>query len=357
MDPISELEIQVHLDRILASPGFRSSERLQRFLRFTVERTLAGEAAQLKEYLVGRDVFDRGSTYDPRMDSIVRVEAQRLRRKLREYYQTHGSADSIRISLQAGSYVPGFTRPVRADTAGSRNSASPRPTDPRTVAVLPFLNLSPEPAQEYFCDGIAEDIVNALAWIPQLKIIGRTTFALKRSSTELHEIGAGLGAGTFVEGTVRKVGDILRISAKLVSFQTQQVSWSCMFDRQTEDLFAIGDEVASSIANALRATLNPDYDRKAFPTHLSPEQSLLPMPHSQNIDPPSATCDACQQGPSEWFIYLISKTGLIAKTGPTVAYHSRRCELCTKELIMSLVKNSTGPILISHWKPRLEVWL
>src|SRR6266446_2093914 len=77
--PISAEEVQHQLSRILASPGFRRSARLQRFLRLAVDRTLAGETGQLKEYIVGRDVFDRGAKYDPRLDSIVRVEAQRLR--------------------------------------------------------------------------------------------------------------------------------------------------------------------------------------------------------------------------------------------------------------------------------------
>jgi serine/threonine-protein kinase len=345
VDPISEFEIQTELHRILASPEFRSSERLRRFLRFAVERTLAGEAAQLKEYLVGREVFDRGSSYDPRTDSIVRVEAQRLRRKLREYYQAHGSADPIRISIQAGSYVPAFARPVRVDADGAENSASPGPPDPRTVAVFPFSNLSPEPNQEYFCDGIAEDIINALTPIPQFKVIARaTTLSLKRSTADLREMGSHLGAGTIIEGTVRKAGNVLRISAKLVSSETQQVLWSWAFDRPAQDLFAVGDEIARSIADALRATLGPDFHSKAFPTHLSPGQSLLPVYPSQNIDPHSAICEACQQRPSEWFIYLV------AKHGPADIYHSQRCELCTKKLILRLIKDSRASILISHWK-------
>jgi adenylate cyclase len=344
VDPISEFEIQTQLHRILASPGFRSSERLRRFLRFAVERTLAGEAAQLKEYLVGREVFDRSSSYDPRTDSIVRVEAQRLRRKLREYYQAHGSADPIWISLQAGSYVPAFGRPVRVDAAGAENSASPGPPDPRTVAVLPFSNLSPEPNQEYFCDGIVEDIINALTPIPEFKVIARTTtLSFKWSSADLREIGSRLGAGRIVEGTVRKTGNVLRISANLVSSETQQVLWSWVFDRPAQDLFSVGDEIARSIADALRATLGPDFHSKAFQTHLSPRQSLLPA-HSQNIDPPGAICEACQQRPAEWFIYLV------AKHGPVDTYHSKRCELCTKKLIMRLIKESRASILISHWK-------
>src|SRR5580704_11768068 len=112
--PVSDILDQ--LERILASKGFRSSVRLQRFLRLAVERTLAGETDQLKEYSVGRDVFDRGADYDPRLDSIVRVEARRLRAKLREYYRTAGAAESLTIHFPRGSYVPQFTR-------GSQNPA------------------------------------------------------------------------------------------------------------------------------------------------------------------------------------------------------------------------------------------
>jgi adenylate cyclase len=266
--PISAAEVQDQLSRILVSPGFRRSARLQRFLRLAVERTLAGETDQLKEYIVGRDVFDRGADYDPRVDSIVRVEAQRLRRKLREYYQTHGRADSILITLRPGSYAPAFARadhphsaPVPAD---AESLAAPARLDPRTVAVLPFSNLSPEPEQDYFCDGITEDIINALTAISELQVIGRTSmFALKPGPLDHHEIGARLGAGTIVEGTVRKAGDLLRVSVKIIESETRQALWSQVFDRETRDVFLIEDEIARSIAGTLRVTLGAGWSHKA----------------------------------------------------------------------------------------------
>ncbi len=249
--PISAAEVQDQLNHILASPGFRGSPRLQRFLRFAVERALAGEADQLKEYNVGRDVFDRGENYDPRVESIVRVEAQRLRRKLKEYYQTHGRTEPIVIAFEPGSYVPTFTRAVQAQFTVTL----PRP-DVRTVAVLPFSNLSPEPEQEYFCDGITEDIINALASIPELQVIGRTSmFALQGTPPDLREISARWGAGTIIEGTVRKAGELLRVSARIVDSETRQARWSQVFDRHTRDVFSIEDEIAGSIAETLRVTL------------------------------------------------------------------------------------------------------
>ena len=98
--------VRAQLERILGSAGFAASERLRRFLRYVVERSLAGEAGQLKEYVIGRDVFDRDEDYDPRLDSIVRVEAGRLRTKIDEYYHGPGRTDDVIIRLQRGSYAP-----------------------------------------------------------------------------------------------------------------------------------------------------------------------------------------------------------------------------------------------------------
>ncbi len=261
----SGAEVEAQLGRILASVVFRGSARLQRFLQVAVERTLAGEGDRLKEYAVGRDVFDRGADYDPRVDSIVRVEAQRLRRKLREYYQDDGRMDPVVISLPPGGYAPAFARPaqpgpVLARTEGARAEgerfAASAPPDSNTVAVLPFSNLSQEPEQQYFCDGITEDIINALTSIPELQVIGRTSmFALRRTAPDPREIGARLGAGTIIEGTVRKAGDVLRVSAKIIDAETRQARWSQVFDRKTTEVFRIEDEIARSIANTLRVTV------------------------------------------------------------------------------------------------------
>src|SRR5215472_14012307 len=103
---VPEAEVRQQLQRIVESDVFRRSARMERFLMVTAERALNGQPESVKEYTLGRDVFDRGENYDPRTDSIVRVEAQRLRRKLHEYYENHGSNDPILIEFRRGSYVP-----------------------------------------------------------------------------------------------------------------------------------------------------------------------------------------------------------------------------------------------------------
>ncbi len=100
--------VHAQLERILASDSFVNAGRLSRLLRFLVERTLDGHAGDIKEFLVGTEVFDRGPDYDPRLDSIVRVEMRRLRTKLDEYYAGPGVDDPIVIKARRGSYVPLF---------------------------------------------------------------------------------------------------------------------------------------------------------------------------------------------------------------------------------------------------------
>ena len=107
---VSAEAIRGQLDRILASPGFVHSDRMVRFLRFTVEQTIQGHADSLKESVLGMEVFDRTSSFDPRTDTIVRVEARRLRSKLKEYYETHGQHDAVLIEFPKGSYVPTFLK-------------------------------------------------------------------------------------------------------------------------------------------------------------------------------------------------------------------------------------------------------
>ena len=127
--PIPGPDVRAELDRILASKGFATAGRLSKLLRYVVEKTLAGETDQLKEYAVGIEVFERDDKYDPRLDSIVRVEAGRLRTRLDEYYNAEVSSSPVRISLPRGGYAAVFTRgepppPAAAAEHGCRGQAT-----------------------------------------------------------------------------------------------------------------------------------------------------------------------------------------------------------------------------------------
>lgn len=255
-------QVRAQLERIISSKPFIQSQRLCRFLRITVERTLDGEADQIKEYMLGRDVFDRDQSYDPRVDSIVRVEARRLRVKLRQYYQEFAGEDVVLIAFRKGSYVPVFR--FLKPSHGAANAPANSKTDPLTVAVLPFLNLSPDPDQDFFCDGMTEEILNALTTVPELNVVARTSvFHFKGQNADVREIGEKLGAGTVIEGSVRKADQLLRVSAKAIDAVKGVALWSGMFDREMKDVFAVQDEIARAIASALSASLAPAAERGA----------------------------------------------------------------------------------------------
>ena len=126
---ISAGSVQAQLEKILASEVLVHSERLRRFLRFTVQEVLQGRAQQLKESLLGNEVYDRKHFYDPRADPIVRVEAHRLRSKIKEYYETEGRKDSVLIQLPKGSYVPVFRKRESEGPEGDRRIAERRVRD------------------------------------------------------------------------------------------------------------------------------------------------------------------------------------------------------------------------------------
>src|SRR5260370_14822538 len=103
--------VQRHLQRVLESPGFARNERMSRFLRFVVEQQLNGRESELKESLIGIEVFGRKPGFDPQQDSTVRSEAARLRARLAEYYAGGGKGDTLVIELPKGGYTPRFRQP------------------------------------------------------------------------------------------------------------------------------------------------------------------------------------------------------------------------------------------------------
>ncbi len=144
----------------------------------------------------------------------------------------------------------------------------------QSIAVLPFVNMSPDPDQEYFSDGLSEEILNLLAKIPELKVIGRTSsFAFKGKNEDLRSIGEALDVNTLLEGSVRTSGDRVRITAQLINASDGAHIWSDSYDRTMTDIFAVQDDVAAAIIDALQIHVgaNPTRGR---PTE-SPEAYAL----------------------------------------------------------------------------------
>ena len=247
--------IREQLVRILNSGPFHQSQRRQRFLEYLVNETLAGRGERLKGYNIALEVFDRPATFDPTVDPLVRIEAARLREKLREYYGTDGQGDLIHIDLPKGTYTPQIEfrqeyspRIAREKVSATQEVSSTVPS----VAVLPFDDLSADQNLAYLGDGVAEDIITALSRFPDLVVVARgSSFAYKGKAIDMRQIGKELGVGYLVEGSVRKDGDKLRIVSQLIDTKNGEHVWAERFDRAGTNPWELQDEVTGMIVSAM----------------------------------------------------------------------------------------------------------
>src|SRR5262249_35192259 len=268
--------VRVNLEKAIASSPFATADRLRRFLRYIVEKSLAGDVDVLKEYPIGVEVYGRKPDFDPRVDAIVRVEASRLRGKLREYYGAAGRNDPIRIELPKGSYVPVFSQPVESAPSVAaperRRSAAPwvaitacaagalfwgwtayranlrPPESAASVAVVPFVSFTLATADESFAESLTQAFTGSLASAPGLRVAPPgELFRFKGRRETASAIGRQLGVRTVLEGSIRAAGDRIRITAQLVSTADSTPLWSEIFERGLLDRPAIRAEVSRSI--------------------------------------------------------------------------------------------------------------
>lgn len=241
--------VRDQVNRILASPTFSTAPTLSRLLRHLTEGSLAGTDGQLKEYAIGVELLGRGASFDPQLDTIVRVHARRLRRRLDEYYATVGRSDPIRLELPKGHYV---VRWRINDLPALRAPAAGRPS----IVVLPFVDFSGDGRPEYFADGLTDEIIGALASQPDLQVVARTSaFQFKGRSDDIRTIGTALGVQLALEGSVRREAQALRVLVQLIDVSTGFPRWSCAYDRDLTGLFRMQDEVAQSIVQSVRDRL------------------------------------------------------------------------------------------------------
>lgn len=282
--------VRAQLDRILASKGFVSAGRLSRLLRHIVERTLVGETDQLKEYSVGMEVFDRDDKYDPRIDSIVRVEAGRLRSRLDEYYNADGAADPVRISLPRGAYVAVFApqpsappspapEPVNAGSprrvwaawalsagavalvvaALTWMSRPPSAEGPPSVAVLAFEQYSSSEEDGAIAAQLTDSVTAELARLGSVSVVSHTSamqFAGERKP--LREIAQALNAAFVVEASIENVNGGIRVMARVVNAATDRKMWVEDYAGRPDDLGELSRQIAGGVSTAvLRAPRAP----------------------------------------------------------------------------------------------------
>ncbi len=327
--------IRLQLERILASKIFFPAQRSQAFLRYVVEKSIAGTVP--KEYEIALEVFERRADYDPTVDATVRVEASRLRNRIREYYDTQGKHDPILIEIPKGGYSAVFNQVRREQEGHSVDSLVLRPgsaisertsptagdngtgaahvsqTDPpdtatfasksvartrvsrrvliwisllaafsvavafsiltyvrwerarmpiRSPAVLPLSNLSGDSSQEYFADGMTDELITELAHIPNLRVVSRTSIvAYKGSRSSLPDIARQLNVDAIVEGSIVRSGNRIRITAQLIDARTDRHLWAQSFEGPASDVLSLQDSVAQQIATGARVVLTPPSPR------------------------------------------------------------------------------------------------
>jgi TolB-like protein len=183
-------------------------------------------------------------------DEIDEAIAKAMAKEPQERYET------------SGEFAKALVWP-KLNTPSDTTTVKPGPA-PKSIAVLPFADMSADKENGYFTDGMAEEIINALTTIKALRVASRTSsFAFKGTTEDIRQVGKKLDVATVLEGSVRKAGNKLRITAQLVNVADGYQLWSQRYDRDMEDVFAIQDEIAQSIVTALRVILS-DEEKKAI---------------------------------------------------------------------------------------------
>ena len=321
--------VRAQLDKIVRSGPFAPSERMTRFLRFIVEETLAGRADKLSEYAIGVEVYDRGESFEPSADAIVRVDARRLRSKLREYYDTAGSNDPLLIEVPKGTYSPVFLevprhpasvapasiepdvsrgpsadneRPDRSprswwvavlaaaaiavvaylltSSSDEQDSGARPPAPPGRIllAVLPFDNYTGDPEQDYFVGGLTEEVISQLGRLnpERLGVIARTSTAGYKASAKpiglMGEDPPGLGVDYAVEGSLRRENERVRITVQLIDVRDRTHTWVEDYEKRLDSVLQLQTEVANLISRSLALKL---LDRPEAPTRVSGTSNIL----------------------------------------------------------------------------------
>ncbi len=219
------------------------------------------------------DVFGDGVNIASRIEPLAEVGGVCVSERVYEDIQNKSDIQTVFLGEKALKHVK---RPIKVYALTGEGLPAPSvglgaveagqaPTKPpRSIAVLPFMDMSQEQDQEYFCDGMAEELIDALTKIKDLRVAARTSaFSFKGKQQDIREIGNKLKVSTVLEGSVRKAGNRLRITAQLINVADGYHLWSEKYDRELKDIFAIQDEIAGHIVRALRVMLS-DREKRAL---------------------------------------------------------------------------------------------
>ena len=317
--------VRLHVSKVLGSDAFAGSKRTQDFLHLIVKHALEGEFDRLRERMIGAEMFGRSIGYDTGSDSVVRVRATEVRKKLAQYYAETREETVVRIELPSGTYVPRFhfeppearTPPhseasFRISVKGAQNRHEKRSdgqadasveeshrlaaqkrrqllrvlagiglgfaliavigyavfkkwigdshahSEIRSIAILPLKNLSGDPSQEYFADGMTEELINDFGQVSTLRVISLTSsMSYKGTTKKLPEIARELAVDGVVEGGILREGNNVRISIQLIDARTDRPIDAHTYVRDLTSAHAWQGEVAQAIADEISIEVTP----------------------------------------------------------------------------------------------------
>ena len=248
--------------------------------RLTNDRTYSASAQSCTKSLSGRRAF-AGDSVAQVLSGVLRDDPPAL--------QTTPALQQIVRKCLAKSPADRF-QTVTDLKAALEQARGPGPSRQPSIAVLPFANMSGDKEQEYFSDGLAEEILNALAEIPGLKVIARTSaFAFKGQNTDIRRIAETLGVDNILEGSVRRSGNRIRVTAQLITAIDGTRLWSDRYDREMADVFTVQDEISASIAAILKNKLmaGPEGARSYIPNIAAYEAYLNAVHHQWSARAPN----------------------------------------------------------------------
>jgi TolB-like protein len=371
-----------HLNAVLASHAFAGSKRTQDFLRLIVGHALHGEFDSLRERMIGAEMFGRPVGYDTGSDSVVRVKATEVRKKLAQFYTESKEKPPLRIELPSGSYVPRFCfelghsvdmpqaaasgiEPVAASVtglsegqSGEKTAAKAKTAPParkrwvrkprvlaavlvgfavlatagyfgvkrwvadsnskseiRSIAILPLKNLSGDPAQEYFADGMTEELINDMGQVSTLRVISLTSsMSYKGTKKQLPQIAHELSVDGVVEGGVLREGNQVRISAQLIDARGDRPIWAHTYVRDMTSVLVLQGEVAQAIADEISINVTPqEQARLARRRPIDPEAQELYLHGMLQLD-----ADDCKSA-IEYFDQALDKNQNYAQAHAALA--------------------------------------
>ena len=325
---ISPEDIRAQLRRILADPQIARSPRLQAFLEFVVEESLAGRASRIKAFTVGQAVFGGDDDFDPQANTIVRVEAGRLRRRIAQYYLTAGHGDAVTIDIPKGTYAPEFKRrgtamsEVVADPPAARPESFRAPDRRRLmafgagalvailaltgwwyfgqgrslgipeetpttkqiavpsgkalVAVLPFAAVSDDAIEGQLSTGMTEAIITELSKLSGISVMAHASMLeLESRPTSVDAFRGEFGVTHLLRGNLQREGSTIRVHSQLIDTATAATIWADSLDGAIGSVLELEDDLARRIIGALSIQIMPDEQNRFLNRFSTDREALL----------------------------------------------------------------------------------